>query len=283
MPVFYVIYVDIIFLINFVMDFGLLMLVKKIRKLAATGFRLICAAAAGAAGITGLALISLPAVMEGMIAVLLLPALMLFCAFGFKNMKTNILNLITLYTSGFLAGGIFNFIFYHTNIKHCLFNRLYPQRGADFPLIYYIVSGVLAFGLSFSLVKVFLRTKVKQRHLYETVLTIHGRRIAACGLMDTGNHLYDPITHKPVSIAEAGFLKKYLEEMDREKIRAIPFQSIGKENGIIFAVMIDAIELKGGPENPDVQPLVALYDRPLSADGSYQLILHPDLLKSNGQ
>ncbi len=109
--------------------------------------------------------------------------------------------------------------------------------------------------------------------------------------VDTGNHLSDPLTLAPVIIVEAAALQGVLptevikavkagdsaalEPLCRRfaklKCRLIPFQSILRSGGVMFAVRPDWVRLVTGGQYENV--ILGLCPTPLSEDGSYQALL----------
>ncbi len=68
-------------------------------------------------------------------------------------------------------------------------------------------------------------------------------------------------------------------EIDQEELLfPIPFHSVGKADGMLQAVMADylTIEMEGKTYLIE-RPVLGLTEEPLSGDGSYNLILNPDL------
>ena len=133
-----------------------------------------------------------------------------------------------------------------------------------------------------------------------------GKQVKGTGLLDTGNMLFDPLSGEPVVIAEFSLVRKLftpkqqlmlatymkmnrvmqegpqLTEESEETpmmIRMIPFHSVGEEEGLLVAVRLDSIvigEQSGLKRRENV--LIGLYPGKLSANGTYQVILHNSLI-----
>lgn len=99
-----------------------------------------------------------------------------------------------------------------------------------------------------------------------------------CGLIDSGNHLKEPFTGKPVSIIDADCARKLLGE-DWENQRGfllIPYHSIGTEEGWLQGVTIDRMYVLASGEEAVINgPVLAVYKGHVSAGEQYQMILHP--------
>ena len=115
-----VIYVDIIFLINFVMNIFLLAITGKIRHMSVNTGGLFRGAAFGALMAVVLSILRLPAFLEAAVGWIGVPAIMLMTTFKKKNIETGIINFTTLYMTAFLLGGSFSFLFGHTAVFSCI-------------------------------------------------------------------------------------------------------------------------------------------------------------------
>lgn len=101
--------------------------------------------------------------------------------------------------------------------------------------------------------------------------------------------LYDPISHLPVCILEEEAFKRYfhhsLEEFikkyETDKIRLIPYRSIGKEGGIMTAIFVSDLKIVEEKRRIEVpHAVIAVSKVSLSKWGQYEILLHPDLIKN---
>ena len=122
------------------------------------------------------------------------------------------------------------------------------------------------------------------------------------GFIDTGNNLTDPLTNKPVVIAEYQLLsgcfpvdvRQAMEYCRRDenlfealaqtswanRLRLIPFTSIGKKHGLLVGVRSDEIKILSGSSwvsYPGV--VIGLYRESLSPEGSFQLLIPASLMQ----
>lgn len=117
---------------------------------------------------------------------------------------------------------------------------------------------------------------------YRTRITLadQGDRCVLTGLIDTGNHLTEPMTGRPVSIVdwqEAEKLERFRHIL-REKngYLLIPYRAVGTEKGWMMGMVIDAMYVRyKGKEIRIVHPVLAVSREKLSRDGRYQIILNP--------
>lgn len=98
--------------------------------------------------------------------------------------------------------------------------------------------------------------------------------------MDTGNSLREPVSGRPVSVVEEECFLKLSGIKAPEKLKAIPYHSVGRDNGIMEGYEVPEIIIKGREENIRWQKVIVGISRnKISASGKYQMILHPDLCK----
>ena len=70
--------------------------------------------------------------------------------------------------------------------------------------------------------------------------SVYGReKCCIKGMIDTGNGLNDPVTNEPVSILDQKTAMEFLGDVKLEKIRYVPYHSIGKREGVLPVVRID--------------------------------------------
>ena len=133
---------------------------------------------------------------------------------------------------------------------------------------------------------------------YQVKLTQEGKMVKMKALMDTGNRLYTPISHKPVIVVEYRSVKPLLSidqirlfEKYHNKVEAliekgvegpkalIPFNSVGCENGILWGIEIEQLELcKTRYKKCFSKCMIGITHNPLFNDHHYEALLHPDYI-----
>ena len=96
-------------------------------------------------------------------------------------------------------------------------------------------------------------------------------------LIDTGNGLREPVSGRSVSILEEEVFQKMKEHLLPEKMKVIPYHSVGKAHGIMMGMEVSNIKIRtddGEKELPE--GILAMYQGKLSKSGSYQMILSPE-------
>jgi stage II sporulation protein GA (sporulation sigma-E factor processing peptidase) len=63
------------------------------------------------------------------------------------------------------------------------------------------------------------------------------------------------------------------------RIRLVPFTSIGKYKGMLVGIRPDEVVVITADNNVRIKDIiVGVYHRPLSQEGAYRALLHPDVL-----
>lgn len=108
-------------------------------------------------------------------------------------------------------------------------------------------------------------------------LTWQDQTLKVRGMIDSGNHLTEPATGRPVSILEEEYAKGLLGEnwAERRGFFLIPYHSIGTDKGWLKGVTIDRMTV-GSMEDGCIisRPVIAVYAGRVSAGEEYQMILH---------
>lgn len=126
--------------------------------------------------------------------------------------------------------------------------------------------------------------------LIPVVLQLGEKQMRIQALRDTGNTLKDPLSNQPVMVADWCVLEALLPDVLRGKVnqsalrspaalleqfgyaapdvrcRLIPYRAIGTSAGLLFAVRCDRLELSG---QPAYSRLVAFSPTPVSDGGGY--------------
>ena len=219
----------------------LLITVRKLRGLSATIRSILSGAALGTSGAVAAVCLKMPTVLYLPVMGIILPALMIQIAFHTKNIKSRLLNLITLYLISALIAGTIQMIFCHTplNSDASFIHTLNRSRGISW---FHIITGTMIAGIG--LVILYLRHFHSQiPENCKVVLIIHGQEIEATALIDTGNGLYEPVSQQPVSVIHYEYFKKYFIQQDIQTVRMIPMWTVGGENRMLTAVRIDGMDV----------------------------------------
>ena len=303
----YVVYFDQVFLLNLILDLVILWGAGKLAQARTTKWRLLAGAGIGA--FYSLALFF--PWYEFLFTVLIkfiFSVLMVFTAFPGITPKKFIIILGYFYLTSFTLGGImFGMAYFLAPYGNPvdLIRGILVVASAHYPVVLIITLGTALILLKFGL-PVFKEKFLKK--IFQVALTIRfGQdKLSMEALVDTGNSLKDPITQMPVVIVEYEALKAILPAGIREvfqqgnepdpmkllsslsdtswgtRFRVIPFNSLGRHNGMLMGFKPDEIEVMNG-DTPirTREVIIAIYNKRLCPEGSYHALLHPGILQSS--
>ena len=229
MPMEYVLYADSLFLVNFVMNLYLLLLVDQSTLRTATRGRILLGAAVGGAGEILPFLIPGPAVLRAGLGILAGTAGMLYAAFPVRGLRMFLKLLEKLLLYSFCVGGAILFLIRAVPGLRRFLTGIFGIMGAG--------------GICFLFLRPRARGGGREDGLCLARLTGEKARGTVTALIDSGNSLTEPISGKPVCIVDAQVLETLLEKRP-ERFRAIPYHSIGKSRGILEGYLLPELEIE---------------------------------------
>lgn len=271
------VYADVLFLINFCMNLVILHICEKLLACGAKKWR-ICLAAAGGGVYSVCIFFPQAAVLYTIILKLAVSAAIVLISFPTKSPKAFLLRLGMFYLVSFALGGACMAVMYFTDIggktgaivKNGAFYMQLPLRTVAFSAL---AAYVLIRAVSF------MMKRIRSRKIYEVTIRMGENVVKTRGLLDTGNSLSEPVSGRPVPVAEwrvvssllpAGCTKdNFIRYVPPERIKLIPYKSVGNENGVMWAVRADEMSLG---DRIVEKPLVGIYEGMLSED--YGILLH---------
>lgn len=261
------VYLDIFFLVNAGMDFVVLMLESFFQKRRVRLWRLILAAIAGAGISTGFLIFGVRRHIWLVLLLYLAGSIgILRIAFGKTTVGALIQNLVFFYIAAFLLAGI---LMQLQNVLGIQGGSFFLLAGAGATLV--VVHHMIPAGR---------RWQSKTERYFPVSISCGAKSVHGIGLLDTGNHLTEPFSHKPVVIGEKKFVEPLFAGQEKPLIRYIPFHSVGENSGMLPAFRAECMEIKG-PDGVcciEKQPWIAVCENNVSVDGEYEVILHPDML-----
>lgn len=257
----YELYIDVFFLVNVTMDCLILAVVRRMMDCRVSYGR-ICLGALSGAFLTCL-IVVLPIPYASVKFILfhsLANGVMIKTGLGVKGKREFFQAFVLLYISGFLTGGVFQFLGQYVRIGSVFFVLAV--------ISYYVVSAV------WNLISYL----AGQREFRCQVVLIKGERsLKVRALIDTGNSLRDVVTGKPVSIIDKKAIAELWGEDDMAGIRYIPYHSIGKAEGVMPLITLDGMYVCRKEKEWIERPLAAICEEDMTAD-RYEMILNPDVL-----
>lgn len=300
------VYPDIVFLINFFIDFILIFLVKKVNKKCSSLLRLALAAATG--GICAVIECIFPwmnPIVRFAFMYFASSLLMIIIAFGRLKLSDIVKQWIVLNLITYFVGGFMNSVYYHTNIRLFLINISNRNFFGNLSGLYVIVSVCIITIVTLVIVWVLRLYLIHKPLIYDVELVLKNRHVRTRGLMDTGNCLYDPIHRKPVMVMENSLADKlmtpkikldmenaicYLEgksddmplpEDNEQGFRFcfIPYRSVGR-SGMLLGIKLDKVMIHTDKESIcNEKVTAAICDNRLTCcKRDYHVILHKELL-----
>lgn len=276
-----VVYIDVLFLLNFVVDYLLLLASARITGEMISRVRLGLGALLGAGYAAALFLpgfdwLSRP------ICKVCSAVLIVLIGFG-KSKRLLRLTLVFLAVSAALGGIILALQLFGAGGLTLENGVLYT--GFDIRILLVTVI------LSYLALSVMFERAAKhgggRKDLSTACLKIDGKSLSLTVLTDTGNTLTDPINNQPVMVAEAralqellpkgidpedpvGSLERLKDEAIKKRFRLLPYRAVGVENGMLLAVRTDSVVI-GKREWRGL--LVALSPTSVSDGGGYQALI----------
>lgn len=300
-----VVYLDVVFAINWLLDYLLLWTTAKFAQLATSSLRLALAATLGAV----YALLPFFA-FSGALDIggrLIFSLLMVWLAYSRMTLRTFVQAVVYLYLVAFaMAGAVLGAMyFFNAHLDaYDLLNGLVTFLSR-MPYPWLLAAVAAAFLLARWGAPLLRRSFLSNFFQVPVVIRFGEKRLAVRALVDTGNQLRDPLTHKPVVIVEYEVLRPLLppavrksleagEEPDLGRLAAdlkgtpwatrihlVPFTSIGRAHGVLLCFRPDEVVVVTNDRMVRVKDiLIGVYRQRLSPQGNYRALLHPDILQA---
>lgn len=257
---YYEVYIDVLFMVNFMMDYLLLLITRRLLSCPA-GYGRICAGAAVGSFLTCLVVaIQIPAFIKLFLFHFVINVLMIRTGLKVKFGREFLKAYVMLYIGGFLLGGVFEYLHQYVRAVSLFFVL---AAGS-----YYLVLGCM---------KVLSWMQRFREYHCSVELYLGASKNTVEAFIDTGNSLRDEVTGCPVCVIEkksAGFL---LNAGPEAKLHYIPYHTVGKSAGILPVLRIDKMCVKREKDYWIERPVIGICDEEISAGGGYQMILNPDL------
>lgn len=255
------IYLDLVFLLNFMFDYLLLLTVKIVLKKKLKWYRVLLGALIGAISIFTL-FIKLNSITLFLIKVVI-SIFMVLCTFGFKDIKVFFKQILYLYFVSIILGGFL----YYLNLEFSYQNvgLIFFHNGFSINFILLIILSPI---ILYLYVKQERELKIINNYYYDVVIFYKNKKFEYKAYLDTGNKLYDPYFHKPIILLyDTSFITI-------KNPIYVPYQTL-EHTGLLECFKANKIVL-----NNDIvidKPLVALSREPFLIE-EVQVLLHKDYL-----
>jgi len=286
------VYADITFLINFIMDFVILWATARLARVTPVLKRIAAAALLGGLYAVGYLLSEL-SIFYSFPVKIIFSCIMVFIALPLENWDDFKKAFVIFYAINFTVAG-----------ATIAFSYMLEAEGFNMGSHYFwLICGIVCALIIGIFGGRFVSKRIIPKLLrFEVNMRFEQKMCSGKGFLDTGNSLKDPLTNKPVIVAEYEFLKDCLpwdlkqaieNNVDEDKIlddliicswsnrlRLIPFTSIGKRNGMLVGVRADEVKINLGKNHPLYKNLViGIYRGKLSSKSSYQMLVPAEMVE----
>ena len=288
------------------MDFVLIWATAKLTGFVTSFKRIFVAACIGAFYAITVFFPALHTSFSSLLVKIVFSILMIYIAFYPLSLKKMMQALAYFYFTVFAVGGAMLAAVYLINTENTMEAITSGQFTILEPLGYYwlLAAVVTAVIIGRYGTKLIIKNFIKNILYVSVIICLGEERVVLKTLVDTGNQLTDPVTGKPVMIAELDTLKRVIppkafgelksnvdfdvnsiitclsETHLASRLRIIPFSSIGEQKGMLVGIRPDAVIIIHNHKQIEVKDIIiGIYKYKLSSKGVYNGLLHPELLQ----
>lgn len=296
------VYADVLFFINLIMNALILLLTARLAGIRYTWFRMFGAAVVGGIFSLGCFIPQLYILNNG-IAKLLLSMLMIFTAFGWGKIRTFLLLVGAFYLVSFVLGGaVLGWLLFWQSSGSAY---AVQWHHAWDKLTWLDLAGGSFIGLLLcsGLLRWLLPRLLRRCFLYKVRIEYSRRFTEFTAMLDTGNSLHTVIGKKPVVLVNYSVLqdildeeaaclfheyksdswlehmKQYYDQPWISRIQMIPYRAVGN-GSVLLGFRPDRLTVytkRGSITTSEV--VLGIYNGILSADGRYEGLLHPAIIR----
>ncbi len=268
---YYKLYIDSVFVIQMTSNLYLLSLAGKILRCTATHRRIWASAAAGAAVVC--MVIMAPIGTAGfrlLVSAVPVSICMLCAAFRLYRWKKLLYASLSMAGCGFFLGSVMIWIL----------NRLRTILKGHISFVITLAAGYLSYRILLKLITVIQQKRAESLRNVAIRIPDSGQILRMRALIDTGNHLTDPLCGAPVNLISRRLAEQISAAFKPEKYHAVPYRSVGKDQGVLDAYELPDIDIeeRAGMVRKE-HVIVAICDTGIAEDSVYQMILNPRLLE----
>lgn len=260
------VYIESIFLLNIVMNIYLFRLTSKLTRTSTTFLRILEGSMVGAAAFCISLMIREHGRLLGVFIMILTSVGTCWMVFRSRSLRELLRLTGVIYTITFLVGGIFLFV-----------EKQFPfLKNMRYSVGLLLFTGTLiSEGVSWGIRKI-----LKRHDCNSCMVQLEGDcgKIQVRALIDTGNCLVEPISGKCVSVLEARIWEQMKRFMKPEKLKMIPYHTLGKKQGLMEGYEIEEMRvICQGSEKLCQQVILAVYQGNISSKQTYQMIVPSEL------
>ena len=284
----YVIYIDVLFVVNFIMDYVILSITAAILPKVTTWtkmpenkavfvkyLRRIAASLLGSIWAITILWFRKEQIGFLVLTYIIIGPMMLIISTGIMPPKEILKGVGVLYIVTFILAGAIHGIYYYTLVGYFIHNTILGS-GKSVTIWMLIMGGIIANALIRWIIAVLVERKSKRNLMCMVVIENNNKKVELPAFYDTGNSLKDPIYGQWVHIVLSDCVKELLD--GQNSYHLIPYTSIGSENGVIPVVRMKCLKIINEKEIVTIEkPLFALYAGRFSKNTPYKVILNPNI------
>ena len=255
------IYLDLVMILNFAIDFIILLSVSLILKRNIKITRIMLGAFIGGISILFL-FFNINSIVLFLFKVII-SILMILTTFGFKNIKYTLVNILYLYMSSIILGGFLYLLNLEFSYKHL--GIIFFNNGLSINFIFLLIFSPIILYIYIKQTKNF---RYNYSNYYNIEIYLKNKKYKYTAYMDSGNVLVDSLTKKPVILIDKRKLLFNIKEF-----RLIPYMGVNGSD-MIKVVKIDKLLFNNKEYN---NILLGIMDK-ISLDG-VDVILNRKLLE----
>lgn len=257
-------YLDLIVLLNFFLDFILLFSVSMILKRNTSLKRIALGALIGGVSVLSL-FINFNSITLFLFKVVM-SIIMVLVTFSFKSLKFTFNNLVYLYLVSIILGGFLYWI--NDELAYKNTGLVFFHSGFSINWLLIIICAPVI--LTIYVVKT-RRLKAEYAKRYEVEITfLNGKKTCVTGFLDTGNNLVDPYKKRPIIMINKALLGDY-----KPSVILVPCVTVNKES-LINCFKIKKLLINREVVEEDV--LVGISDNNFGIEG-VDCLLHKRIVK----
>lgn len=295
----YVLYIDILFIINWVMDTLIFYCVSLVLNKHIKHRYMIVSGALAALVYCMLLILPVLQKIPYAIYALVIPIPSLLLLYKPLHYKTFLREyLLSMFVAAVFGGVLFNCWYTFNGVQ---------SRVSTMSILMLMGIGVVICGCFYGSFYWVRRQFIFPSFEYKLIVQYQGKEIETKSLLDTGNLLYTPIKHEPVLVMEYEVVQPLLTMRQKELYeqfckasdaqieeailngrykanQLIPFNSVGCRNGFLWGIEVDSILIKKYEREINVTScVVGLSKEQLFSDGQYRALLHPEFILEEGK
>jgi len=285
-----IVYIDVVFAINFLMDITIIWAAGMLNKEKINILKLALGAVLGSVlYIISLyfqfhnTLLQIPAALSAM-------CLSVIVSYTPKTaFHVAKLMLISVAVSFAAAGMIFAFL---------CFKTMFTKEGIEYAIKNFSFGVLLiSSAVIYAVIKIggkYIRKEISdKREYYNLKVTIGEKNFTARALADTGNSLKDIMGNNEIIVCEYDCMKNLLPDIKTSdsvlmfkelsetefctRIRLIPFKSLGENNGLLLGIKSDRVEISGNKRAICTNAIICLFNGKLDSRGIFNAITNYDV------